>query len=154
MGVSIIARDISARRRVEESLRASQANMAVAQHIAHIGSWELDLTDADDIDANPLRWSDEMFRIAGYEPGAVAVTNEFFFSLIPEAEYPPIRATVAEAIGGREHYSIVHQLIRPNDEVRIVHEEVKIFFGAETGRPENLRSACYETRSKMLRECC
>ena len=143
-GVSIIARDITDQRQAKETLRVSQANMAIAQLISHIGSWELDLTDAHDIDANPLRWSDEMFRIAGYEPGAVAVTNELFFSLIPEAEHAPIRAAVAEAIEGRERYSIVHQLIRPDGEVRIVREEGQVFFGQKNGQPEKIIGTAHD----------
>ncbi|MEA3212751.1 MAG: hypothetical protein QOE70_5808 [Chthoniobacter sp.] len=152
IGVSIIARDITARRKAETSLSESQANMAAAQRIAHIGSWELDLTDRNDIDANALRWSDEMFHIAGYEPGAVAVTNELFFSLIPEAEHAPIREAVAEAIGGRERYSIVHQLIRPDGKVRIVQEEGKIFWGAETGRPARIVGTAHDITDQRKAE--
>jgi hypothetical protein len=32
----------------------------------------LALTKAGDVNAGTLQWSDEMFRIAGYAPGAVA----------------------------------------------------------------------------------
>ena len=51
------------RMRAEAALRANEANMAAAQRIARFGSWELDLENRDAINANPLRWSDEMFRI-------------------------------------------------------------------------------------------
>jgi hypothetical protein len=65
----------------EECLRASESNMAAAQRIAHLGSWELELAGANDVEGGALSWSDEMYRIAGYEPGEVAVSRKFFFSL-------------------------------------------------------------------------
>jgi PAS domain S-box-containing protein len=127
--------NITERKRTEEALRASEANMAAAQRIAHFASWEMDLTNANDVDANPLRWSDEMFRIAGYEPGAVKVSNELFFCLVPEEEHELIRQAVAGAIRERREYSIVHRLIRPNAEERIVHERAQISFDEKTAQP-------------------
>ena len=126
--------DIARREAVEAALSASEATMAAGQRIGHFGSWEVDLTVAD-ANANPCRWSDEMFRIAGYEPGAVEVSSELLFSSVPDEEREAVREAVAGAI--REHgvYSIVHRLIRPGGEERIVHETAKIFFDAETGRP-------------------
>ena len=125
--------DIARREAAEEALRAREATMAAAQRIAHFASWELDLTSTD-TDANPLRWSDEMFRIAGYEPGAVEVSNELFFSAVPGEEHEAIRQAVAGAI--REHglYSIVHRLIRPSGEERIVHEAAQTCEGCSICR--------------------
>lgn len=122
-------------RELTERLRASEATMAAAQRIAHFGSWELELADPDNVDANPLSWSDEMFRIAGYEPGAVKVTNEFFFSLVPPAEHEPIRRSVAAAIRERRQYAIVHRLIRPDGGERIVQETAEISFDQKSGWP-------------------
>lgn len=41
--------------------------MAAAQQIAHLESWESGLEPP--FDQNPLSWSDEVFRIFGYQPG-------------------------------------------------------------------------------------
>ena len=97
---------------------ANDSTMAVAQRIGHFGSWELELTNPDDIDANPLRWSDEMFRIAGFEPGAVAVTNKLFFELVPPADHASIREAIGSAVRERRRYSVIHRLVRPDgDEI-------------------------------------
>jgi hypothetical protein len=40
--------------------------MAVAQRIAHVGSWSYDPHDGT------YEWSDEMLRICGYDPGQKA----------------------------------------------------------------------------------
>jgi PAS domain-containing protein len=66
-------------RDAQEALRRIAKHLAAAQRITHCGSWELDLGDLGDINANSLRWSDEVFRIFGYEPGTIEVTNDSFF---------------------------------------------------------------------------
>ncbi len=122
------------RRRVDESLRHSEASMSVAQKIAHFGSWELSLGNTADINANALRWSDEMFRIVGYEPGAVEVTNELFFSLVPAEDHAMIQEAVACAIRDHSQYEVVHRMVRPDGEVRIVNEMAELFFDETTGQ--------------------
>ena len=54
--------DISKRRRAEELLLKSQANLNAAQHIAHVGSWEWDIA------SNTISYSDEFYRIFGIDP--------------------------------------------------------------------------------------
>src|SRR5260370_15930837 len=65
--------------RSEEALRRSEASLAKAQEIAHLGSWELDLSDLGDLDRNPLWWSDEVYRIFGHTPRAFPPSNDPFF---------------------------------------------------------------------------
>lgn len=46
----------------EETLRESEASLANAQRIAHLGSWEWNVV------TNEIRWSDEIYRIFGVTP--------------------------------------------------------------------------------------
>ncbi len=155
-----VTRDITARKlaeqerlQVENVLRASEATMAEAQHIAHFGSWELDLSNAGDVNSNPLRWSDEMFRIAGYEPGTVAVTNELFFHHAHPDDHVAIKDAVEEAIRERRQYSIIHRLIRADGVLRIVHETARIFFDQQTGQPLKMVGTTHDiTEQKKAEE--
>jgi PAS domain S-box-containing protein len=151
-GAVVTHTNITARKLSEDALRSSEANMAAAQRIAHLGSWELQLDAAKKVDANPLRWSDEMFRIAGFLPGSVKVTNELFFSLIPEVEHAPIRRAVATAIRERKQYSIVHRLIRPNGEERIVHETAQVFFDEQTDQPIKMVGTAHDITERKKAE--
>jgi PAS domain S-box-containing protein len=152
IGLVVMAQDISERKRDEESLRASQANMAAAQRIAHFGSWELELTNSKDVDSNALRWSDEMYRIAGYAPGAVEVSNELFFNLVHPEDRESIRQAVETAIRERREYSIVHRLIRADGETRVVQETAQIFFDETTGHPAKIVGTAHDITEQRKAE--
>ncbi len=130
-----ISRDITARHMAEQALKQSQANLAEAQRMTHLGSWELDLTDTNNINANSLRWSDEVFRIFGHEPGTVTVSNETFFQAVHPDDRGPIQEAVAEAVAGGTSYSIDHRIILPDGSERWVHEQSQIVRDPATGRP-------------------
>src|SRR5437868_12135805 len=92
---------------IRARLEKSESNLAAAQKIAHLGSWELDLTNLNDVNQNPLRWSDEVFRIFGYEPGQIEVTNENFFRAVHPDDRSRIADAVAAAVRDRKPYDIV-----------------------------------------------
>ena len=132
-----LQKDLAERHKVEAILRASQASMAAAQQIAHFGSWELDLDVSGTAEtySQALRWSDEAYRIAGFEPGSIEVTSRLFFGLVPEADHEKIHAAMRQAIDQRSSYSVIHRLIRPSGEERIIHETARPFCDEQTGLP-------------------
>lgn len=65
--------NITESRKAEEALRASEARLRDAQHIAHIGDWEWDIA------TGRMRWSEELYRIYGYTP--YEITPDYAFVL-------------------------------------------------------------------------
>ncbi len=61
-GVTVYWRDITARRRTAEALRAREEHLRLAQEAGGIGTWEWDLG------SGAMMWSDQMFRTLGLEP--------------------------------------------------------------------------------------
>jgi PAS domain S-box-containing protein len=145
-------RDVTERRRTEESLRSGAAMLAAAQRIAHFGSWELDLTNILDPDSNPLRWSDEMYRIAGFEPGGVEVNSDLFFSLVPADEQELIRTAVSQAIRDVKTYTIVHRLVRPDGDVRVLKEIGEIMREENSGRPLRMVGISHDITERVRLE--
>ena len=62
IGFFRIGPDFLPLRRAENRVSKSEAELAHAQKIAHLGSWILE------IKSNKLRWSDEVYKIFGLNP--------------------------------------------------------------------------------------
>ena len=120
--VMIAAHDITERKRAAEALEKSEASLAAAQRIAHLGSWELELKNLEDINSNELRWSDETYRIFGYKPRQVTATNEMFFRAVHAEDRPRVAAAMKEALKKAIPTTSEHRIILPNGEERYVRE--------------------------------
>ncbi len=130
-----VVRDITERLAYQERLTQSQSNLASAQHIAHFGSWEMDLPLNKGRGETPLRWSDEVFRIFGYRPGEIEVTNDNFFRAAHPDDRELIKTAMADALREKKSYAIDHRILLPDGTERVVMESSEIVFDPETGEP-------------------
>jgi PAS domain S-box-containing protein len=128
-GFTKVLRDLTDRKLAEERLRESEAALAEAQRIAHVGSWELHLSISDDtnlIRRTGLRWSDECFRIYGYAPGEVEITNELFFKHVHPDDRAMIIEAVAEAVRHCAPYHMMHRILLRDGSERVVVEHAEV----------------------------
>jgi two-component system, sensor histidine kinase and response regulator len=120
--------DIHAQRMAQERLRASEAALKLAQSVARIGSWELDIA------SGRLDWSEETYRIFGRPPGT-PVTLQDFFSLLPPDEIEAVQQAWQAALEGAP-YNFIHRVLTADlgaGESRWVRERAKLIF--QEGRP-------------------
>lgn len=102
------------RRRVEEALQRSEANLAQAQQIAHLGSWDWDVV------RNTLHQSDEIYRIFGLEPQQFGATYEAFLNSVHPDDRALVQKCVNEALYENKPYNIEHHILLPDGSVRYV----------------------------------
>ena len=109
-------RDISERKHNEERLAISQNLLRQCQELAHIGSWEHDFKE------NKVRWTDEMFRIRGLEINNDESSLELFEQYIHPEDIERVKGSIAEALEQKVNFDVKYRIIRPNGEVRILHD--------------------------------
>jgi PAS domain S-box-containing protein len=112
--VVLIIRDLSQRRKMEAALRLSEANLLQAQHIAKVGSWELDPA------TGAMGWSEELFRIFGLDPGQPAPLYPEVLNYFPGEERPMLAAQVERAIADHVPYQVEHRVQWADGSVRWV----------------------------------
>ena len=148
----IMAHDITERKRAAEALEKSEASLAAAQRMAHLGSWEMDLKDTVNIDSNELRWSEETYRIFGYKPGEVKLTKELLFNSIHPDDRQRVGNAVAEALRKSSTYDIEHRIVLRNGEERHVRERGEVVIDG-VGKPVQMRGIVMDiTERRQLGE--
>ena len=123
-GVSI---DIEDRKQAEEKLQHSKVQLAQAQRLAHIGSWDWDLR------TNAVTWSDELYHIFGLQPGTINVAGEVDRFIHPD-DLDLGWDTVKRAVASKEPYDYYHRIIRPDGTERIARSRGSIM-SDERGEP-------------------
>jgi|GEM_PF-276037 len=116
---SILAlhRSDSIRRRREQALVRSEAQYRLAENVAHVGHWRMDLPSL------AIQWSDELFRISGTLPEAGAPSAQEMLKLYHPEDRDFVRNGVKEALrkGSDWQYSV--RLCRPDGELRYVSSQ-------------------------------
>jgi two-component system cell cycle sensor histidine kinase/response regulator CckA len=136
--VQLMFRDISQRKRAEQELREHQASLSTAQRIAHLGNLELDLTDLEEADKSTLRWSDEVFRIFGYEPGQIEISRSAFFRAVYPSDRDRIRGALADLLRDGKSLSLEFRITRPDGTERIVQSQMDVVYNEKTRKPLRL----------------
>lgn len=104
--------EVARHRATEERLGRSEADLAEAQEIAHLGSWTWDVT------TNEIAWSDELLRLYGVDPADFRGRYEDFITRVHEEDRERVDAAVRQAVAERSSFSFEHRIVRPDGEVR------------------------------------
>ncbi|HEO66152.1 MAG TPA: diguanylate cyclase, partial [Spirochaetes bacterium] len=121
-GTCGISSEITERKTMEEILRKNEFNLARAQQIAHLGSWELNVVNQREV------WSDETYRILGFNPNQFSPTHEQFLKSAHPDDRELIKQGLTEAIDNGKPLSMDYRIIQPDGTQRYVHLEGELLF--------------------------
>src|SRR5580698_1078261 len=97
--------------RAEEGLRRSEAYLAEAQKLSHTGSFGWDVS------SGKIYWSQETFRIFGYDPPTEPTLELVFHRIHPE-DRALVRQVVDRVSQERKEFDFEHRLLMPNGSVK------------------------------------
>jgi PAS domain S-box-containing protein len=120
--------DITDRKLVETQLVVSEQRLKEAQHIAHLGNWDLC------IETNELYWSDETFRIFGCDPQEFKATYEAFLEFIHPDDREMVNSAYLNSLQTKTGYQIEHRVLTKTNQIKFVREKCSTTFN-EQGKP-------------------
>lgn len=110
IGGELVGR-VSRVREVTE-LREEQHRLEAAQRLARIGSWEWNV-EADDV-----RWSDELYGIFGVDPEDFEPGFEAFLDFVHPDDRERVRESLRRSVESGDDYVDRFRIVRPDDRIR------------------------------------
>jgi PAS domain S-box-containing protein len=108
--------DVSAARQAEVTLRESEAYLAEAQRLSRTGSWAW-----NPVTGKNRYWSDECFRILGFDPADGIPPREEFVQRIHPGDRPIVAEKLETTVRERGEYEVDYRVIHPGGEIRNIH---------------------------------
>lgn len=121
----VTVRDITVEEKVLSNITRNQQLLQQAESIAHVGSWELDIV------TNNLYWSDEVFRICGYEPKEFELTFETGLAVVHPDDQASFKEEILSAIANKNNYTASKRFVRPDGSIRYIKLKARIILDKE-----------------------
>ncbi len=131
----------------EETLRSSEAWLAEAQRVAHVGSWNLNLT------TGKAEWSEEQYRLFGYEPNSFEPVPEDFLTRLHEEDKKRVMQALDQPFqGGNQDYYAEFRIVLPDNQERVVSERGRLVYD-KLGKPQHYIGTTFDiTEFKHIEE--
>jgi PAS domain S-box-containing protein len=132
------------RARASEALRERDDILQIALRTNGMGLWVWD--SQQDI----VQWSDEVYRIAGREPGSVEPSTETWLSFVHPEDIDAVRMSVMQARGDTQYHQ-QHRILWPDGTVRWVESQGTSHHDQE-GRVTRIAGVLADITSRKLSE--
>ncbi|HIE00078.1 MAG TPA: PAS domain S-box protein [Thiotrichaceae bacterium] len=119
--IAAVISDITERKRTRDALIHSQQNLSRAQEIAHFGNWEWNIQTGEE------SWSNEQYRILGYQPNAIPASYDLFIKGLHPDDRDKVLEAVQKALNDNIPYHIEFRIILPNKVERTVLAQGKVY---------------------------
>ncbi|MCK5273612.1 MAG: PAS domain-containing protein, partial [Alphaproteobacteria bacterium] len=125
-----IAQDITDRKQAELVLQQTMERLEEAQRIGQMGSWTWD--PGEDLEW----WSDEQYRIFGFEPGSIDIDGFGFLKYVHPDDRDRVEKNQRQAVANLTPFSDEYRVIWPDGTERIVSEYGELIDGDPSGKPQ------------------
>lgn len=124
--------EIAGREKTRQELAKRERQLAEAQRLAGLGSFEWDL------ETGALHWSDELYRIYGIDPKRCKPSLGNYLVRVHPDDRLKARRAIQSSIRNCEPYSFDERIVRSGGEVRVLHSQGEVIPDG-SGRDGSLR---------------
>jgi PAS domain S-box-containing protein len=110
-----ISRDVTELKRSEQRFRRSEKMLVDTQGVAHLGTWEWDITQPT------ATWSAELFRIYGLTPETYTPSYEQYLTMVHEEDRQRVIDATNRVFHEHVPYSHDERIHRPDGSIRFLH---------------------------------
>jgi diguanylate cyclase (GGDEF)-like protein/PAS domain S-box-containing protein len=96
-------------------LEKANRDLAEAQALSNVGSWDWDLA------TNEVWWSNEMYRVFGVYPDRFQPTYESFLSLVHDSDRDRVTIAIKTALDRHTQLKYECEITRPEGTTRVIH---------------------------------
>jgi PAS domain S-box-containing protein len=145
IGYAKITQDVTAEREAEQARRDREYQLAEAQAVARLGSFEWSLA------SNQVTWSPELYRILGVDPEAYCGTLDGLLAIVHPDDRAEAAATLRTAASEATSFRMQVRVLRPTGEVRVLSSWGDVHRD-EQGQPARMLGVCQDVTDWRERE--
>src|SRR5262249_19232785 len=108
--------DVTQRRFAEEELRRSEAYLAEAQRVAHIGSWAIDY-----VNRKPIHSSEELHRLFGFDPAAGMPPWRDWKERVHPEDREATRDIIRRSLREKTDFEMDYRVCHPDGTIKYLH---------------------------------
>ncbi|PWN03969.1 hypothetical protein DJ010_07940 [Nocardioides silvaticus] len=128
-----------------QELADLRARVAAAQQLANMGDYDWH------IESDTNSWSDQLYRIYGYEPQEFNASYDRFLSMVHPDDRDAVTAMHRQVYETGGSWTITERIVRPDGEVRHLATN-GVVVKDEDGTPVRMRGTCVDITDRVQAE--
>jgi PAS domain S-box-containing protein len=154
VGIAGMQRDVTRKKRDEQTLREQEVRLLAAQQIGHLGSFELELIDGMDPELCPMRCSTELLRIAGFEvhDAGSGRTRPNIFRLVDREDWERTRTVINDAIRDGKPYALDFRILCPDGTGKALQGAGDVIRDSYSGKSLRLQGTIHDITDRKRAE--
>ena len=104
------------------NLAVSEKRNVEAQEMAHFGNWEMDIV------SNEMKWTDEIFRVFGFQPGSLMPTLSDYLNYVHLEDKPAVEDFFENTAKDGKLHKIEHRIVIEGRTIKHVVIQAKVYF--------------------------
>lgn len=130
---------------VAADLAEAKARLREIERIGQLGSFDWDIAT----DTN--RWSDELYRVYGTEPGSFNPSYDRFLAFVHPEDRESVQAVHRAALEARGPFAMEERIVRSDGQVRVLRTAGEVVCDSE-GNPARMVGVCMDVTEQRRAE--